>query len=359
MNLHKIGYLSLLAVAAISASCSTEVVEVKKTKNAPLVELSEVKTENFKHNIIVQGNVNTDQDILISPEASGELVNIKVKEGQRISKGQTIATIDNSILNSNAAEIQTQLDHAEYILSKQEELHDKGVGSEFDLRQASNQVASLKAKLHSLNVQNGKTVIKAPFTGIIDKIYAKNGELVSPQTPIARLVNNSTVDITASLSEKHYAKIHKGTEITVTFPNYLDTMLKLKISHVGNYIDPTNRTFNIMTTLKNNTFLLPNMLAQVEVTDISIENGLVIPTQAIMKDQNNNDFVYVASINQDKPDSTMVKGTTLYNLKKQVVKVVSKYDNKALINSQELTEGNFVVTKGAKGITELDKVRTK
>lgn len=360
MALNKIGYLSLLAVAAISASCSTELEKEEKIiQNAPLVQLSEVKIEHYEHNIIVQGNVDTDQDILLSSETGGKLISIAVKEGERVRKGQAIATIDNSILTSNVAEVQTQLDFAEYILSKQEELHEKGVGSEFELQQSVNQVASLKAKLNSLSVQNGKTVIKAPFTGVIDKVFAKNGQMISVQSPIARLVNNSTVDITASLSEKHYAKIHTGTDMTVSFPNYSDTVMQLKVTHVGNYIEPTNRTFNILTTLKNNTFLLPNMLAQVQVTDISIDNGKVIPTEAIIKDQNNNNFVYVATVSTEKIDSTVAKGTKLYALEKQIIKVISKYNDKALIESVELAEGSFVVTKGAKGITELDKVRTK
>jgi hypothetical protein len=95
-------------------------------------------------------------------------------------------------------------------------------------------VKSIEARMRSLRTQTGKSIIKAPFSGTIDKIFANNGEMAGPQSPILRLVNNSTVDITADISEKHLAKMKIGTPIEVTFPNFTDTSLQLAITYVGN-----------------------------------------------------------------------------------------------------------------------------
>lgn len=349
----KFSTLAIIAnVVLIATLSSCEEKKEKEVKLLPLVKTEKVKIEPFTHKIRVQGNIQTDQDLLINSETGGKLVKINVKEGQRISKGHTIAVIDNSVLASNVEELKTQLDYAEYVLSKQEELYEKGLGSEFELKSAHNQVSSLKSKLNSLQVQNSKTVIKAPFSGVIDEVFAKNGQMVSQQSPIARLVNNETVEVSASISEKHYARIQKGAPIEISFPNYSDTVIDLTITNVGNYIEPTNRTFNVLAEIKNNTFLLPNMLTEVSITDLIVESGKVIPSKAILKDQDNEDFVYITMKSNGKEN----KG---YTVKKVSINVISKYNGTALINSDKIKGGDLIVVEGARGITAEDIVRIK
>lgn len=351
MKLNLINKIPFL-FALFLLSCGTEEKEFSSSdeKLRPLVTIEQVQQKDFIHEIRVQGNVESDKDILIIAEMAGLITSIKVKDGQKVSAGHAIATIDASILSSNAEELKTQLDYAQYMLEKQIELQKRGVGSEFDLETARHQVEALKAKLNSLNTQRGKAIIRAPFSGVIDNVFARNGQMAGPQSPIVRLVNNRTVDIVAAISEKHLSKIKIGTPISVSFPNFKDTTLKLVISNVGNYIDPINRTFRILATVQNNTLLLPNMLAEVSVTDMSVENGTVVPSKSILKDQNNQDFVYIAE----------ETGTKNYNLKKINVIVIEKYNGEALIeDNSSITPGQNIVVDGAKGITQKDIVRTK
>ena len=351
MRTKQIAYLTLILGGFILQSCSGKIPQEDKNEKEqlPLVNIEEVMEKSFVHEIRVQGNVETDKDILLNAEMGGIITSINVKEGQTVQAGQSIATIDASLLSSNLDELQTQLEYAEYVLDKQKELQKRGVGSGFELETAENQVASLKSRMKSLNVQRGKATIKAPFTGVIDNIFARAGEMAGPQSPIVRLVNNNTIDITASISEKHLANIKVGTPIKVSFPNFRDTVIHLKITHVGNYIDPTNRTFRVMATLKNNKTLLPNMLAEVSITDLKIEKGLVIPSKSIMKDQNNNDFVYIAKETE--------KG---FEVSKVNIQVIETFEGEALVKpSKDIKPGQKVVVEGAKGITENDIVAIK
>src|SRR5690606_5000765 len=102
----------------------------------PLVVTEPVKVGTFVHKISVQGNVEAEEDILLSSEMGGIITSILVKEGQSVSKGQTLATLDASVLASNLTELETQLDHAKYMLGKQEELKKRGLGTEFDYQNA-------------------------------------------------------------------------------------------------------------------------------------------------------------------------------------------------------------------------------
>lgn len=374
-----IGILTALFGALVLASCGGEAntgdSPKEEEKQAPMVTIDTVRMKSFTHEIRVQGNVETDEDITLSAEMGGLITSINVKEGQTVTKGAVIATVDASILSSNVQELNTQLEYAQYMLDKQLELQKRGVGSEFDLETAKNQVNSLKASMRSLNTQRGKATIRAPFTGVVDQVFAKKGQMAGPSSPIVRLVNNKNIDIVSSISEKHFSNVQVGTPIRVSFPNYSDTVLKLKVSNVGNYIEPTNRTFRVMAKITNNKTLLPNMLAEVSITDMNVENGMVIPSKSILKDQNNNDFIYVArDLEKDdtKADDKSTKKSTkkksvgkksegdpnTYQVFKINVVIIERFEGEALIETNsELKENELVVVDGARGISDRAMVR--
>jgi len=343
MKKQAIIYAFLAGAAFIIPSCApaeeTDKTE-ETTSSNPKVEVAEVLETSFEHRIRVQGNVETDQDVLLTAEMGGLITSIKVKEGQKVSKGTVIATVDAAVLASNMNELKTQLEYAEYMLKKQEELNKRGVGSEFDLETAKNQVNALRNQMASLSTQQGKAVIKAPFAGVIDQVFAVKGQMAGPSAPVVRLVNNEVVDIVSTISEKHFKNIKEGTEMTVTFPNYSDTSIQLTIDNVGNYIEPTNRTFRVKSTIKDNDFFLPNMLAEISITDLYVENGIVIPAESILIDPESNDFVYILDTNK--------KGQTVS--KKVIVEVIERFEGKALIKDGSLTADKKVVVKGARGI---------
>ncbi|MDB0011171.1 efflux RND transporter periplasmic adaptor subunit [Crocinitomicaceae bacterium] len=138
--------------------------------------------------------------------------------------------------------------------------------------------------------------------------------------------------------------------VNVSFPNFRDTSIAVKISSVAKYIDPTNRTFRITATIKNNKILVPNMLAELEITDVKEEKVLVIPSVSILKDYNNRDYIFSAVKSKDNA----------YNLKKVFVDELEKYNGESMITVKEkLAVGSNVVVKGIKGITESDIVRIK
>ena len=341
--------LYLLPLSIVISGCGgAESSETAPEETLELyVKTEEVANKTFTHEIKVQGNVETDQDVLLTAEMGGLITSVNVKSGQHVSKGQIIAQVDASVLSSSRQELETQLQYAEYMLEKQQELNKRGVGSDFDLEAAKSQVNSLKASIESISTRQGKAIIKAPFSGVIDQVFAKQGQMAGPSAPLVRLVNNSSVDITAMISEKHLANIHVGTPIEVTFPNFKDTTVKLQITSVGNYIEPTNRTFRIMASIPKNDILLPNMLAEVHITDLVVKNGLVVSSKSILKDQNSKDFVYVAK----------KTGDGQYKVKKTNITVIESFNGETLVApSSEIKEGLLIVAEGARGITDGDIV---
>lgn len=325
--------------------------DAKKVSFLPMVELEQAQVTTFEHKIDVQGNIESDQVVMVNAEIGGQISKVLVKEGQRVQKGQTLIQLDAEMTRTNLEELQAQLDYAKYMLGKQQQLKDRNIGSEMDYETAKNQVKTLEARRRSMSTQLGKMGIVAPFSGVIDKVMSKVGEVVAPGVPLIRVVNNSEVYLSADVSEKHYTAIKVGTPLEVRFPNYMDTSIMMKVSTVGNYIDPNNRTFSIRADMKRNDFLLPNMLAEVRITDKISKDALVVPSSAIIKDQDNKDFLFVASD----------LGEGKYVVDRAEVKLLSKYNGLAEVENQsgKIKKDTWVVTSGARGITPKDTVRIK
>lgn len=317
-----------------------------------IVSSTTVEQTDFKHKIELQGAVETDQNILINSESAGIIRNIHVKEGQRVSKGQTLITIDAEILNSNINELNTSLEMANYMFDKQTKLNEQGLGTEIELEQAKSQKRSLESKLKTLQSQRGKSTVKAPFSGVIDEVFTNLGEMASPQAPLIRLVNNKNIKITASVSETHLANVKLGTSVDVIFPNLNDTTIQSVVTYIGNYIDPVNRTFRVHVELKNNTVFLPNQIAKIKITDSDLKDALTINSNAILQDTDNKFYVYkLTSINDGK-----------YSLKKVFINLINSYKGKSAItsvNEGDLVDQSIIVLEGGKGVTENDIVKVQ
>ena len=315
----------------------------------PIVTAQNVQIKDFVHKIEVQGAVETDKNAMINAEASGTIRRLHVKEGDVVKQGQPLITIDAAVLSSQIQELETQLELATFMFDKQKKLMEEGVGTEIEYEQAKAQKNSLEKSIQTMRSQQGKSVVRAPFSGVVDEVMVSVGDLASPGIPLMRIVNNNDVKITASISENYLSKVYEGTNVELMFPSLNDTVIVSEITSRGNFIDPVNRTFRIRIDVEKNNLLLPNQLAKVQVTDFSRKDAIVVPLGAILQDTRNNNYVY--KLMKTKGD--------FFNVKKVYVKVISSYNGEACVEPEvkgELTAKSRVVVEGAKGITEADQV---
>jgi len=315
-----------------------------------LVSIDTARTSVFVHEIDVQGSIETEKDVLINSESGGLIRAVMVQEGQRVRKGQVLVQIDADMVVASIQEVNTAIEFAEYNYQKQKELFEQGLGSEFQMQQAKSNLDNMRSRLSGLNTQRGKFVITAPFDGVVDQVYARVGAMAGPQSPVLRLVDNREIKVIADVSERLYSRLAVGMPIQVEIPSLSDTIIPISISQIGNYIHPTNRTFRVQGVLKNNKLLLPNMLARMKISDYTNENALVIPSEAVLRDKDNNSYVYVA----------VKEGKNLV-AKRFEVDLVETYNGQAeiRISPEGLRAGMTIVVKGAKGLSDNDLLRIK
>ena len=314
----------------------------------PLKKLASVTTINpkiqdFKHYIEVQGIIKADKSVELHPEIGGTITNIYVKEGQKVYSGQVLAQFDTSILNSNISQAQTQLNLANTTFERQTRLWNQKIGSEMQYLQAKAQKEGLESNLKALKSQAKKMKIIAPFSGTIDQVFAKAGELASPQLPFLRLINLNKVYLESEITEAYLKNVKKGTEVIINFPS-IQKEISSKISQVGNFINPNNRSFKTRVDIPNNSNdIKANQLADIKINDFSA-NGIVIPSNILQKDRDGNYFVYTVS---SKDSMNIVLKTT--------VTVGKEYNNLSYI-SMGLTENDLVIDKGSRIVKTDDEV---
>jgi membrane fusion protein, multidrug efflux system len=260
-----------------------------KTK---LVQISEAKTGVFRGYLDIHGTVDAEESTIATAQMPGVVINIPVQNGQKVSKGQTLAELDNSIQRQQVAQIQQQVDFMTTLYEKQKSLWEKGIGTEVQYLNARNQKEAMEKNLATAKEQLNMTRIKSPITGTIDEVNIKVGQSAAPGLPLFRVINLSGVKVVANVAETYIGKIKQGDAIRIYFPD-LNQEKTAKVSFVAGTIDPVNRSFQCEARLGDGSNLKPNMLAVVRITEYENNNAVTVPLNVVQK-QGNRSMVYVA-----------------------------------------------------------------
>lgn len=267
----------------------------------PLVTTLRAKSEKFDHFLELQGDVKTKQNVLIYPEMAGTLQRVYVKEGQRVGKGQLLATIDDGGMGSQVSQLKTQAALAKTTYERQKRLWEQKIGSEIQFLQAKSSYEATENAVKQAQSQLGKSTIRAPFSGIIDDVIKDQGTVVAPGpgSEVFRIVNLSDMYITVDVPENYLGGIEKGKEAKVYFPVLGDTIIS-KIRQTGNFINPSNRAFSVEIPVPNKKGnIKPNLSARVSLNDYSSENAILVPQGIISENANGEQYVYVAVASSD------------------------------------------------------------
>ena len=267
--------------------------ELNTNSKFPIVETTIIKSNEFQHFVELQGNVKSDQLIIIYPEFSGVLNKIYVKSGEKVVKGQTLATIDDGGLKQQLSQLEIAFSLTKTTYERQERLWSQKIGSEIQFLETKSMFEAQKEAIKQVKKQLEKTVIKASFNGTIDNIIAKEGEVVYPgKSNLMILLNMENMYVECNVPERYINTIYKGKNAKILFP-LIDEFLETSIKQAGNFIDPTKRTYKIKLDLpKNNLNIKPNLNAKVSVNDYSNDNALLIKEGFISIDSNNEKYVY-------------------------------------------------------------------
>ena len=302
----------------------------------------------FEHQIEIQANIKTRQNLLIYPEFAGRLIKLRVKEGENVKKGTLLALIDDAGINDQLDQMKLQLDLAKTTFERTERLWEQKIGSEMMYLEAQTKYKASEKQVSQIKQQLAKTKIYAPFNGVIDEIQARLGSnLIPGVTPVLRIVNLDSMFAESDVPENYLPNITKGSIAKVSIPA-LNQIQKTEIHQTGNFIAPSNRTFRVEARLENPDGLIkPNLNARLSIIDYFNPEAFMIPLRVVREDAKGKTYVFILSKPEKENGYTAEQRmVTLGKSKEEMIEIL-----------EGLTTGELIVDQGVSLIVSNQKVK--
>lgn len=327
------------------AKIEHEITTLDTNRKVVNVTAAEASATDFSHYFKIYGSVETDNNTVVYPSMQGEIINVRVEEGQPVKKGQILLSIDSEIIRKNMDEVKVQISLSKDVFEKQEKLWKQNIGSEMDYLRAKNNLESLNKKLETLEAQAKKSNVSAPFSGTVDEILVKTGQMVGPGIPTMRIVNLDKVYLKADVPEGYIKNIGRGTSVNVRFPS-IDLKVKTEIAETGKFINPANRTFVARVNLSNtDNKMYPNLLGMLEIKDYENDSALVVPARLIQENAKGESFVFIVK----------KEGQAMYSILKYI-EVGMTYNGVTEV-VKGLSVGELIIDKGSRNVSNNQLIR--
>jgi len=318
------------------------------TKKIPLITTIISKKINFNHYLELQGNVTTKKMLVIYPEYSGILTKVYVKEGQKVNKGEILAKIDDGGLSQQLAQLEVQASLSKTTFERQKRLWNQKIGSEIQYLQTKTEYEAQQKAIDQLKQQLEKTIVKAPFSGVIDDVITDQGSVVGAgKSPLLRIVNLNNMYIETEIPEKYLTTVTKNKVVIVNFP-VLDKTLHTKIYQISNFINPENRTFKAEIYIPNkNHEIKPNLTAKLEINDYTNKNAILIPQSILSENAKGQQYIYIVK-NKDKNNQGVAK---------RIIVQTGYLQGNVIEITKGISVGDEIIDEGARSIIDGQTVK--
>jgi len=295
-KLHPILFLATLAIV-VAAGCSGRTEAVKTEKLIPVKTLVVSGSPTTAERNYV-GTAEEAFAISLSFSLTGTVERVAVSEGQRVSKGQLLATLSDGTAKNAHDIAKSTLRQAQDAYDRIKSLHDKGSVTDIQFVEVETGLEKAKA-MEAISRKNLEdTKLYAPFAGIIAKRSVEEGANVMPGVSLFKLVSIDEIDVKVSIPENEIGDIHKGQSATVTVSALGNREYRGTVHQKGVEGNLVSRTYDIRIRVKNpQAELMPGMVCKVFLTQDASVPRIVIPNKAVQTAPNGRCFVWIAEGN--------------------------------------------------------------
>jgi len=308
------------------------------------VEVAPLATENFVEEIRLTSVALASQDVRVAAEESGVIRELYVDRGDRVNEGDSIAKIDDRVLGAQVAQARAAAELAAQTWERRRRLwEDDRVGSEIAYLEARFAAEQTAASLTGLEERLARTVVRAPFSGVLDDRFVDVGAMVNPGDPIGRLVDLNPINVAAGVPERYAGDVRVGDEAVVDF-EVLGEPFTSRIGYVGATVDPENRTFRIEVELSNPRGVIkPQMVANMSVTRRSVSDALVVPQDALVRVENG----YVLYVVTERDGATVAEARPV---------VLGPTRRNLVVVEEGVSAGDRLIVVGHRVVADGDRV---
>jgi RND family efflux transporter MFP subunit len=310
------------------------------------VEAVAVRPGPFTAYVSITGTVEAYEDVVVSAEEPGRIERFFVEKGARVKAGETIAKIDDASLTAQVDEARGVASLARERFERQRQLWEgEGIGSEIAFLKTKYEAQSAAARLAFLESRLAKTRITSPIAGVLDERYVDAGEIVSPGTPVARVLEIDRRKVVGGVPERYAPRLRTGDTAVVAFDVLEGEAYPGEIRYVGAGVDPRSRTFPIEIVLVNPQGIVkPQMVANVRVATERRDSVIVVPQDVILRTEDG----YQVFVIVERGGESVAEA--------RPVRLGPSFENEVVVESG-LEPGDLLVVKGHQLLDPGDRAR--
>lgn len=322
-------------------SCSGNKEEVEKKQEIPVKVLT-VESSDIGYQQNYVGTMEETLSSSLSFLVAGNVSNIHIREGQKVSKGQLLASLDKATFQSSYDAALSSLHQAEDAYSRMKVLYEnnslpeiKWIEIQTSLQQAKSVESIARKKLDDC-------CLYAPFTGVIAERNIESGTNVMPGMPAFRLITIDKIKVRVAIPEKEISQIHVGQPVSINIMALSGKSVEGKISEKGVTANPLSHTYEIKILLNNNDGdFMPGMVCNVTIdTENESKKGIILPSNTVQTGHDGRKFVWLVNNNQAQRREVYTNG----------------FADNGVIISGGLFSGEQVITEGYQKVSEGMKI---
>jgi membrane fusion protein, multidrug efflux system len=289
--------LSILTLLIFFTACKDKK-DLSKPRAAPptIVDVLVAKTQAVNNKIEANGTVVANEYVELHPEASGRLIYLDVPEGKKVEAGTIIARVNDADLKAQVAKSKVLLDLALKTEDRNKQLLAINGINQSDYDASLNAVNGYKADIDYNQALLDKTVLKAPFTGIVGLRQVSLGAYVTPATLIATMQQLEKIKIDFTLPDEYANIIKVGGVVEVTMSNAAAEKRKATIIAVEPQVNQSSRNLTVRAVLQNG-YANPGAFVKVSVNAGVDAKAIMIPTNSMIPDDKNNQVILIKNGN--------------------------------------------------------------
>jgi RND family efflux transporter MFP subunit len=297
----------------------------------------------FAEYLQITGTAEARNRVNIVAEEAGTLRRVIRDKGSIVRKTDTLAIIENKILEASFNEARAALNQAELDFSSKKVLFEKRAISENEYLASKYGLERAQAAFELNKARFSKLYLTAPLNGYVNERNYDIGSYTMPGSTVFDFIDNAYMKIIAGVAERFLNDIKIGTQAEITFDAFPNLILESEVSFINRSIDPLSRTFKIEIKIPNpERNLAPQMSANVKLLRRSYENQIVIPLDALIESEEGR---YVFTISDEKL------------AKKTLISILAVYQDSVLVDGLKANQRLIVI--GQQDVTDGDTLEVQ
>lgn len=269
------------------------------------VRVAPAQREKVMRRLILNGTVEPRSEVKIVPKIAGRVLDTLVDEGDAVSKGQLLATLETTELEwqlqqqqANLQTAQANLDKAMTDVRRTKELYDQGAtslqqyeGAQTQLKIATAQIKQLRASIEQVKTQLDHGRVKSPLKGTVIVRHTEIGALAGAGAPMFTVAETGNMNVIVQVPEQELAHLHVGSPVEISSTVFPGRTFAARVSKINPAVNPQTRLIKVQLDLAPSELRI-GMFVQAAITTEAHE-GMVIPAAAIQADGNGS-YVFIS-----------------------------------------------------------------